>query len=225
MDNALLSIFLSASRRDLTPTRELIKSALQDLGVHADERAHTARADRNVTGLLREHILRCRAVIHVVGKCAGVEDEHAPAAVEHRTYAEGRRSYTQFEYDYAVEVERDIYVIICGEHFPYAPHEPEPEEMRALQRDHRARLMSSGRHYYIVENALELTALLVRLTEPLVARAEARQVRKKKWGCLLPLVVAVLGLLAVGAGWWKVRGSSAALRDSRVAMQPALSAP
>lgn len=175
-------IFISAATRDLGPTRDLIERAVLDLGAHPVVQAHFAPAGQTVAGLLREKIAASHAVIHLVGPCYGFEDEHLPAAREHWSYEQGRRSYTQLEHDLAVELEKPLYLFLCTEDFPTALHDPEPDELPQLQLAHQARLLRGNHHYTLVKSPAELREHLLRLEEvkAIIAREVERLTEERR---------------------------------------------
>src|SRR5262249_3457115 len=125
---------------------------------------------------------------------------------------EPRRSYTQLEYDIAVELGKPIYVFLIDDGYPTAPHEPEAAELRELQEAHRRRLISTDRRYESIASAEQLDQRLRSLqlkveqvTEGLghaVDRVRVTDSRLRRWlPALAVLVVATLG--AVGYIGWK----------------------
>lgn len=171
-------IFISAASRDLKAARGVIERALLDLGAHPVVQEHLAPAGQTVAGMLREKIAASHAVIHLVGRCYGFEDETLPAARAHHTYAQGRRSYTQLEHDLALDLGKPLYLFLCAEDYPYAPHEPEPEELQQLQRAHHSRLLPGNHLYYLVKSPAELREQVLRLEE--VQKIIAEEVQRLK---------------------------------------------
>ena len=138
-------IFVSATSRDLSSCRQMIKEALLTLGCVPVEQRNFPPSAGSVRRMLRERLRTCQAVIHVAGEVYGSEpDERSPG--------EPRRSYTQLEFDMARELGLPVYVFVCVGGFPYDPHDPEPEELRELQRAHRRALRSGQNLYYEVES-------------------------------------------------------------------------
>src|SRR5437764_1406176 len=119
-------VFLSAVTRELGTVRKLAKKALEDNDYHAVEQDNFPPDYRDLVDKLRARIESCDAVVHIAGHCYGAEPEHRPADAP-------RRSYTQLEYDIAVELGKPVYVFLTGIGFPTDPHDPEPPELRKLQ--------------------------------------------------------------------------------------------
>ncbi len=149
---------------------------------------------------LRERINSCDAVVHIAGLCFGAEPPERPAGAP-------RRSYTQLEYDIAVELGKPVYVFITGAEFPADSHEPEPPELRDLQAAHRHRLISSGQDFNPSESIEQLDQKIrslqlkvERLTDEIQQVDQKMDVhggRLRRWlVAVAVLVVAALGTLA-----------------------------
>ena len=142
-------IFVSTTSTDLHSCRQRISDGLLTLGCVPVVQEYFPPDTHTVRVMLREKISACDAVIHLAGECYGAEPhERAPG--------EPRRSYTQLEYDLARELQKPVYIFVCGEGFPYDPHPPEPEELRALQRAHRTTLMAGDALYLPIRDPQDL---------------------------------------------------------------------
>ena len=130
-------VFISAVTRELGSVRKLVKKALEDNDYHAVEQDNFPPDYRDLKAKLRARINSCDAVIHIAGQCFGAEPAERPADAS-------RRSYTQLEYDIAVELGKPVYVFLTGADFPANPHDPEAPELQDLQAAHRERLTSTG---------------------------------------------------------------------------------
>ena len=142
-------VFISAVTRELGSMRKLVKKGLEDNDYHAVEQDNFPPDYRDLIDKLRERIDSCDAVVHIAGHCYGAEPGQRPPEAP-------RRSYTQLEYDIAVELGEPVYVFLTGDGFPADPHEPEPPELRELQEAHRERLTSTGRDYNPTASAEQL---------------------------------------------------------------------
>ncbi len=134
------SVFISAVTRELGTVRDLVKKALEDSDYHAVEQKNFPADYRDLKDKLRERIGSCEAVIHIAGHCYGAEPPEKPADAP-------RRSYTQLEYDIAVELEKPVYAFLTGAGFPADRHDSEPAELQELQEAHRHRVASTGQDY------------------------------------------------------------------------------
>lgn len=90
-------VFISAVSRELGSVRKLVKKGLEDNDYHAVEQDNFPPDYRQLVVKLRERIASCDAVIHIAGRCYGAEPNQHPERAP-------RRSYTQMEYDLAVEL-------------------------------------------------------------------------------------------------------------------------
>ena len=133
-------VFISAVTRELGSVRKLVKKGLEDNDYHAVEQDNFPPDYRDLIDKLRQRIASCDAVVHIAGHCYGAEPTKRPDDAP-------RRSYTQLEYDIAVELGKPVYVFLTGDKFPTDPHEPESPELRQLQAAHRERLASTGKDY------------------------------------------------------------------------------
>ncbi|MBV9127156.1 MAG: tetratricopeptide repeat protein [Verrucomicrobia bacterium] len=142
-------IFVSATSKDLKSCRQLVSDALLTLGCVPITQDHFAPDAHTVREMLRAKIAACDAVIHLAGECYGAEPhEHDPSTP--------RRSYTQLEYDIARELKKTLYTFLCAPDFPYDAHEPEPDDLRALQQQHREELTTGDHLYLPIKNSQEL---------------------------------------------------------------------
>lgn len=133
-------VFISAVSRELGSVRKLVKKGLEDNDYHAVEQDNFPPDYRQLVDKLRERIASCDAVIHIAGRCYGAEPNQRPSGAP-------RRSYTQMEYDLAVELGKPVYLFLTGDGFPVDQHEPEGAEQTRLQEAHRRHLSSNGQDY------------------------------------------------------------------------------
>lgn len=190
-------VFISATSGDLATAREAIKQALLTMGCHPVEQANFPPDYRTVREMLREKIADCQAVIHVVGMCYGAEPD--PEKLPPNT---PRRSYTQIEYDLAVELNKKLYSFVCPPDFPYdSAGDAEDGTKRQLQEAHRQRVQGEERHYAPVADR---AALAMRIRElQIELQALKREVDRHKRGTLVAAMLVVAALAAIGGGtWW-----------------------
>lgn len=193
-------IYLSATPGEIGFMGDAVEATLRDLGACPVFTETTGPRGKSAAETIRARLENCRAVIHIAGYCAGPEDGTAPTAREHRSYAQGRRSHAQLEYDLAVELGKELHVFVCAEHFPEAP--PEPAELSQLQRDHRARLMDGTRPYRTIHNTEELLKLLRPLGSSIKMFARSDRHRLPA-GLVLVIGLIILAIIAASV-WWQV---------------------
>ena len=198
------SVFVSAVTRELGSVRKLVKKGLEDNDYHAVEQDNFPPDYRDLQEKLLRRINSCDAMVHIAGQCYGAEPPERPADVP-------RRSYTQLEYDIAVELGKPVYVFVTGAEFPADRYQPEPAELRELQAAHRRRLTSSGRDYnrtasmqQLDQKIRSLQLKVERLTDEIQQVDEKLNVhggRLRRWlVAVAVLVVAGLGMLGY-LGW------------------------
>ena len=199
-----IRVFISAVTRELGSVRKLVKRGLEDNDYHAIEQDSFPPDYRDLKAKLRERINSCDAVVHIAGQCYGAEPAERPAEAP-------RRSYTQLEYDIAVELGKPVYVFLTGAEFPADPHEPEAAELKELQAAHRERLISSGQDYNPTSSIQQLDQKIrsvqlkvERLTDEIQQVDQKMDVhggRLRRWlAGVAVLVIAGLGVLAY-VGW------------------------
>lgn len=146
---------------------------------------------RSVREMLVTKIKTCDAVVHLAGFYYGAEPMPVPAEAD-------RRSFTQLEYEIAMELGLPCYLFLCGEKFPFDEHDPELDEKRALQLAHRGRLLSRDELFYEFETREDLNSRTRELLLSVEAlRDELVQERRKRMMTMMisaaALVVASLG--------------------------------
>jgi len=104
---------------------------------------------KSVRDMLRTKIQTCNAVVHLAGFYYGAEPQPVIPGPD-------RRSFTQMEYEIAMELKLPCYVFLCGKDFPFDKHDPEPEDKQKLQLDHRERLLKRDELFYEFASPEEL---------------------------------------------------------------------
>ena len=131
-------VFISATSRDLGSFRKAVSDVLLTLGVHPVIQEHFAPDYRSVVEILRDKIGLCAAVICLVGRRYGYEPTD-------REDDEPRRSYTQLEYEIAVELRKPVFVFVATDDCSLDPAPDEDDELRGLQLEHLKRIVASDR--------------------------------------------------------------------------------
>src|SRR5260370_42283579 len=104
-------VFVSATSRDLGSFRKAVSGVLQTLEALPVVQDHFGPDYRTVVEMLREKIGACDAVICLVGSAFGREPEG-------RAADQPRRSYTQLEYEIAVELRKPVVVFVATDACP-----------------------------------------------------------------------------------------------------------
>jgi hypothetical protein len=213
--------FISAVTRELGSVRKLVKKALEDNDFHAVEQDNFPPDYRDLKAKLRERINSCDAVVHIAGHCYGAEPPDRPAEAP-------RRSYTQLEYDMAVELGKPVYVFLTGADFPADPHEPEAPELQELQAAHRQRLSSTGQDYNPAASIPELDQKIrslqlkvQRLTDEIQQVDQKMDVhggRLRRWLVAVAVLV-VTGLGAIAYLGWRQQMEHLALQREQARQQ------
>lgn len=197
-------IYVSADAAELGFMRDAVEATLRKLGASPIMSHRTVEPGKTLSESIRERLQDCRAVIHIAGQCAGPEE---PGTRGLQTFAEGRRSFAQFEYELAVELRKELYVFVCSRELMEAHADPanpvaEPPELQRLQHAHLRRLMDGTRPYREIRSTNEVLKILRPLGRSI--RNRSRPIRRRiKPGLLLLLGLAIL-VSAASAVWWKV---------------------
>ncbi len=200
-------VFVSAASGDLRSCRQLIKEALLTLGCVPVEQTNFPPDAATVREMLRAKISDCHAVVHLAGEVYGAEPQE-------RNPNDPRRSYTQLEYDIARELNKPVYLFVCGEGFPYDQHEPEDDDRRALQQAHRAALQA-GDQLFTPVTTRDALAVRVHALQARVKLVEKSLRRSRLW-LKRGVAIGLLMALALGGGLWALHRREM-LTEKRVA--------
>lgn len=147
---------------------------------------------KSVRDMLRTKVAACDAVVHLAGFYYGAEPQPVIPGPD-------RRSFTQMEYEIAMELKKPCYVFLCAPDFPFDKHDPEPEDKQQLQLDHRARLLQRDELFYEFATPEELSSRTRELQ--LSVENLREELAKERGRRRLTLVVAVAAIvIAVGGG-------------------------
>src|SRR5215471_12154621 len=188
-------VFISSTSRDLKTVRETTKQALLTMGCMPIEQSNFPPDYRSVRQMVADKIAGCEAVIQIVGLRYGREPDPS-------TLPEGavRLSYTQMEADIARQLNKELYLFVCTEDFPYDDAPPENEELRKLQTAYRSEISNSATMYTTVANQEELARKVRELqVEKLKDRIGAN---RRRMMILLAALLVVLGGIGAGIWWW-----------------------
>jgi tetratricopeptide (TPR) repeat protein/nucleoside 2-deoxyribosyltransferase len=127
-------IFVSATSRDLKSYRQLASEKLRGRGYDVDDQAIFNLTYLKIGEKLRKRIENCDAVVCLIGFVYGGEPSQRPAD-------QPRRSYTQWEYHFARELGKPVYLLLADEKTPFDKHRRERAELKQLQKDYRAEVI------------------------------------------------------------------------------------
>ena len=192
-------IFVSATSGDLATARLAAVQALNTLHCLPVAQSHFSPDTRSIRDMLRGKIRDCQALIHIAGFRYGFDPSTHEAGEPHR-------SYTQLEFDTAIELGIPVYLFLPDEGFPFdnpdAP--PEDKEHRALQTAHREALKKHGTVYTVVRSQDELEKKLRELQDRVEElqkelAAQQRQIQRRRKR--ITIGVAALILVLAGIAW------------------------
>ncbi len=147
---------------------------------------------KSVREMLRTKLETCNAVVHLAGFYYGAEPQPVLEG------SPDRRSFTQLEYEIAVELGLPCYVFLCGKDYPFDEHDPEPEEKQALQLAHRGRLLERDELYYEFETREDLNSRTRELQ--LSVEGLRKELAKERARRRMTMVVSAVALLVAVAG-------------------------
>ncbi len=129
-------IFVSATTRALESYRRLASESLRKRGYEVDDQAIFNLTFVEIYEKLKRRIEACDAVVCLIGFAFGGEPSDRPPD-------QPRRSYTQWEYYFARELKKPVYLLVADETTPFDldAREPESDELRQLQLRYRAEVI------------------------------------------------------------------------------------
>lgn len=193
-------IFVSATSRDLRTARGLVSEGLRRMECLPIVQDDFPPDYKSVRDMLRAKLENCNAVVHLAGFYYGAEPQPVLPGPD-------RRSFTQMEYEIAMEMKLPCYVFLCGKDFPFDPHEPEPEDKQQLQLAHRERLLKRDELFYEFASPEELatrTRELQLSVEGLRKELERERSRRR---LAMVAAAAALVIAVVGGIWLSTRSA------------------
>ncbi|MEX1118127.1 MAG: tetratricopeptide repeat protein [Terrimicrobiaceae bacterium] len=185
-------IFVSATSRDLRTARGLVSEGLRRMECLPIVQDDFPPDYKSVRDMLRTKIETCDAVVHLAGFYYGAEPQPVLPGPD-------RRSFTQMEYEIAMELKKPCYVFLCAKDFPFDKHDPEPEDKQQLQLDHRARLLQRDELFYEFATPEELSSRTRELQ--LSVENLREELAKERGRRRITLIVAIAAVvIAVGGG-------------------------
>lgn len=185
-------IFVSATSRDLRTARGLVSEGLRRMECLPIVQDDFPPDYKSVRDMLRTKIATCDAVVHLAGFYYGAEPQPVLPGPD-------RRSFTQMEYEIAMELKKPCYVFLCAKDFPFDKHDPEPEDKQQLQLEHRARLLQRDELFYEFATPEELSSRTRELQ--LSVENLREELAKERGRRRITLIVAIAAVvIAVGGG-------------------------
>ena len=149
--SATPKVFISATSQDLGRYRQAVSHILVTKHVLPVDQEHAVPDYRTIAEILRKRIAGCDAVICLVGRVYGREPQDRPPDAP-------RRSYTQMEYDIAVELGKPVFLFVVTGDCPLDMAAEEPEELRNLQVEHVNRVTGTDHIWTPFRSEADLTA-------------------------------------------------------------------
>ena len=153
-------IFVSATTRDLGSYRRLASDKLRQRGYDVDDQPIFDLTFLEIGEKLKQRIAKCDAVVCLIGFAYGGEPSQRPAD-------QPRRSYTQWEYHFALELGKPVYRLMADEKTPWDPdsRKPESKTLQQLQRRYRTEV-TRDRDWRAFASRSDLRAELAELRFP-----------------------------------------------------------
>ncbi len=195
------TIFLSGVSHEFGSFRDAIENEIEMKGCHAENQPGFPPDYRTVEEMLRRKLHDADAVIHIVGFRFGAEPNLRPADAP-------RRSYTQLEFDIAVQLGKPVYrflsVSAAVRDKPRTKLDPEDAEAEAIQLAHREAVQKTNHLYYFFKDKAELCKLVAEIPEVQAADFRADISRIIKYAPV-ELIGREADLAVLSAAWEKVR--------------------
>ena len=190
-------VFISATSRDFGSFRKAVAEVLLTLDAQPVLQDHFVPDYRSVVEMLREKIGTCDAVICLVGRVYGYEPTN-------RAADQPRRSYTQLEYETAIELRKPVFVFVAAAECSLDHPLGEPDELLALQLEHLKRIEAGDRIWMTFRSLANLT------DQVRVMRFDRQSLAE---GITTGLIVLMRAELVDAAGDRERRGNAAWVRD------------
>ena len=149
----LVRLFISSSSRGLKSFRMATTAHLKSRGFEPIVQEEFECTFQEVRHLIRDQLAPCDAVVLLLGPAYGFEPIQWPQEIP-------RRSYTQLEYDLAIELRKPVYRFLAAPNCPLDPFDAEPLEYHQRQHDHLAQMKHSDFLWYEFDSLPNLMDLL-----------------------------------------------------------------
>ncbi len=148
-------LFVSATSRGLKPLRLVVSERLKSKKYEVVVQEEFVGTYQQIKDMIRDEIAPSDAVVLLVGPAYGFEPTDWPGGLQ-------RCSYTQLEYELAVELKIPVYRYLASEKYPFAPFDPEPAEHQQRQGEYVAHLKAQDHIWYQFDTSEQLLELLER---------------------------------------------------------------
>jgi hypothetical protein len=213
-------IFLSAVSKELRTARGHAARLLHSMGYDPKDQDMARTEHGSLRNVLRKWIDQSEGVIQLVGKCYGAEPRDADGVTPKPDAEFDRCSYTQFEALYALKKKKPVWYFFVSDDFPRDTHDPEPDDLAALQRAYRERIIAANdlRHYFATDAELEngIHRIEDRLDDLRRAwQEEQRRVRRSRVFVAVALIlILAVALAGVQLGWWVKKETARVKKDT-----------
>jgi tetratricopeptide (TPR) repeat protein len=160
------TVFLSATSSDLGEYRRRTSDLLMQGGIFPIAQDYFGSDHREIEEMLLDKILSSDAVICIVGHVFGA------APIINGTASS--RSYTQIEFDLAVQFEKPIYLFIADDNLARDNDKLETDELQLKQKEYRRTILTDTRKYQMFSSLNDLEMLIHGLIQPILANAGRR---------------------------------------------------
>lgn len=159
-------VFVSAVSSEFADFRRVIAEELQKQSIDVRTQELFVGSPRGLTEFLRHEIGSSDAVICLVGSAYGAAAEVS--------LGRGRRSYTQLEYDFALQSGKPMFVFVPSPGCLGRLQPKEPSELLELQKLHHKEVTELHRHkYQQLDSPGQLRTLIAEITGQIIASANS----------------------------------------------------
>jgi len=189
-------IFLSAVTSELGPAREIAARVLRTLGYEPVYQDEFPAGAGDLREFLQGLIDPCAAMIQLIGFRYGAEPPDVDAAY-------GRRSYTQYEAEYARRAGKKVYYLLLDRECAVTCLAAEDPVLAGLQAAYRREVEDGSHLYHPASTLVELELKMHQLHNELRAFRERMERRQKRTFALVGIGVVLAALVAFWV--WKIQ--------------------
>lgn len=153
MTKRLPFVFVSSTNADLRDYRDALKEHLLKNHIFADTQDTLDPSNPTIKDSIRRSILQADAVICLIGTHFGTAPPSSP-----------ERSFTQIEYDVAIELNKPLFVFVTAEDWEPEEDSGQSERDRKLQQTHRDAVLQDEHYRHEFTSINELLLLVSQIT-------------------------------------------------------------